>query len=230
MIASPTKIAILGTGRSGTNFFAAVLSELGKDVKHESMGSDGIASWCLVADVSDAVYGPGGAILDSSFVVGHQVRHPLKTIGSLTTFNRVSWRYISDHSPELPRRIMHRAMRHWLDWNSRASDLASHTWRLEDLKILQPSILNELGWEVNPDEWTAAYMRARHGANTGSARATNSLFNRKVGPITQWRRYKQNTRTNSISWEELSAIDAPLTQDIMDFAHALGYDLELPAL
>ena len=53
------KIAVTGTGRSGTNFFAALLSELGKDVRHEEMGADGIASWCLVADVSDAVYGPG---------------------------------------------------------------------------------------------------------------------------------------------------------------------------
>jgi hypothetical protein len=226
MTASPKKIAILGTGRSGTNFFAAVLSELGKDVKHESLGSDGIASWCLVADVEDAVYGPGGATLDPSFVVGHQVRHPLKAIGSLTTFNRSSWRFISDNSPELPRRIMHRAMKHWLDWNTRASDLASHTWKLEDLDTNQPSILNELGWDVSPEEWKAAYERARHGANTGAARSENSLFNPKVGPITQWRRYRYNSRTTPIAWEELSAIDATLTQDIKSFAHALGYDVE----
>ena len=87
----PNKIAVTGTGRSGTNFFAALLTELGKDVKHEAMGSDGIASWCLVANVEDAVYGPGGAILNDDFVVGHQVRHPLKAIGSLTTFNKSSW-------------------------------------------------------------------------------------------------------------------------------------------
>jgi hypothetical protein len=230
MSASPTKIAILGTGRSGTNFFAAVLSELGKDVKHESMGVDGIASWCLVAEVSDAVYGPGGAVLDSTFAIGHQVRHPLKAIGSLTTFNRSSWRFISNNSPELPRRIMHRAMKHWLDWNTRSADLASHTWKLEDLKTSAPDILNELGWEVSPEEWKAAYDRARHGANTGASRASNSKFNPKVGPITQWRRYRYNSRKTPLSWEELRAIDAPLSREIMDFAHALGYDIESPAL
>ena len=26
------KIAVIGTGRSGTNFFAAILSEIGKDI------------------------------------------------------------------------------------------------------------------------------------------------------------------------------------------------------
>jgi hypothetical protein len=227
MTAKPKKIAVIGTGRSGTNFFAAIVSELKKDVKHERMGADGIASWCLVADVEDAVYGPGGAILDSSFLIGHQVRHPLKVIGSLTTFNKASWNYIQANSPELPRRIMHRAMKHWLDWNTRASYLASHTWKLEDLESLQPSILSELGWEVSPDEWSAAYKRARRGANTGYSRANNSLFNPQVGPITQWRRYKYSNRKSLLNWQELSDIDAPLTIDIKAFAHSLGYDTEL---
>ena len=91
------KIAVLGTGRSGTNFFAAVLHELGHDVQHEQFGADGIASWCLVADCNDAVYGPGGGQLDPDFIVGHQLRNPLKAIGSLTTFNRSSWRFISEN-------------------------------------------------------------------------------------------------------------------------------------
>jgi len=143
------KIAVLGTGRSGTNFFAAVLHELGHDVQHEKFGADGIASWCLVADCNDAVYGPGGGQLDSNFIVGHQLRNPLKAIGSLTTFNRSSWRFISENSPaieKMPRKIMHRAMRHWLDWNARAGEKAQFVWRLEDLQNGAPEILEELGW------------------------------------------------------------------------------------
>ena len=92
------KIAVTGTGRSGTNFFAAILTELGKDVKHEAMGADGIASWCLVPNVKHAVYGPGGSALTEEFVIGHQVRNPLKTIGSLTTFNKTSWKFVNEHS------------------------------------------------------------------------------------------------------------------------------------
>lgn len=219
------KIAVIGTGRSGTNFFAAILSEIGKDIKHEAMGADGIASWCLVADVQDAVYGPGGLAIDSSYAIGHQVRNPLKTIGSLTTFNRASWRYISENSPALPSKIMHRAMVHWLDWNQRAADKASFTWRLEDLSTTQPEILTHLGWQVSPKEWTSAYARAQKGANTGNARAKNSLFNPKVGPITQWRRYVYNNRKAPVSWDELSRTDASLTREIQDFAHSLGYKI-----
>lgn len=219
------KIAVIGTGRSGTNFFAAILSEIGKDIKHEALGADGIASWCLVADVQDAVYGPGGLALDSSFTIGHQVRNPLKTIGSLTTFNRASWNYIAENSPALPSRIMHRAMVHWLDWNQRAADKAAFTWKLEDLQTTQPEILSHLGWNVSPSEWTAAYERAQKGANTGGARAKNSLFNPKVGPITQWRRYKYNSRKSPVTWSELSNLDPVLTREIQDFATSLGYEI-----
>jgi hypothetical protein len=219
------KIAVLGTGRSGTNFFAAVLAELGRDVQHEKMGADGIASWCLVADVESAVYGPGGAVLDSSFVVGHQVRNPLKAIGSLTTFNKSSWKYISENSPNLPRNITHRAMKHWLDWNIRAAERSSFTWQLETLENAQPKILNRLGWGVSNKEWQEAYARARHGANTGAARATTSLLNPKVGPVTQWRRLKYNNRKHPLSWGELEKIDTGLATEIKDFSYALGYNI-----
>jgi hypothetical protein len=219
------KIAVTGTGRSGTNFFAAVLSELGKDVKHEALGSNGIASWCLVPNVKDAVYGPGGAVLTDEFIIGHQVRNPLKTIGSLTTFNKSSWKYISENSPELPRKLMHRAMAHWLDWNKRASEMSSHTWKLEDLKKAQPEILKPLGWEVSDAQWQEAYKRARHGANSGESRASNAMFNPKVGPITQWRRFIYNNRNNPVTWDELTKIDANCTSEIQDLAKSFGYDI-----
>ena len=196
-------------------------------MRHEEMGADGVASWCLVADVKDAVYGPGGLALDSSFAIGHQVRNPLKTIGSLTTFNKASWRYIRENSPALPSKIMHRAMVHWLDWNQRAADKAAFTWRLEDIEFAQPEILEHLGWKVSPEEWALAYERARKGANTGGARAKNSLFNPKVGPITQYRRFVYDRRKSPVSWAELSRIDAGLTQEIQDFAHSFGYDITL---
>jgi hypothetical protein len=220
------RIAVIGTGRSGTNFFAAVLHELGRDVQHEKFGADGIASWCLVADCHDAVYGPGGGQLDSNFIIGHQLRNPLKTIGSLTTFNRASWRFISENSPtieKMPRRMMHRAMRHWLDWNKRAGEKASFSWRLEDLHIGAPEILKELGWDVSPEDWKAAHERAKHGANTGSARTSNAIFNSKVGPITQWRRYMHTNRSEPLSWEELHDIDSSLTSQIISYSESKGY-------
>ena len=224
------RIAVIGTGRSGTNFFAAILNELERDVQHEKFGEDGIASWCLVADCDDAVYGPGGNQLDSNFIIGHQLRHPLEAIGSLTTFNRSSWRFISENSPSIenmPRRILHRAMRHWLDWNERAGEKASFTWRLEDLKSGVPEILMELGWDVSTEDWKAAYERAKHGANTGSERTSRALFNTEVGPITQWRRYKYTKRSAPVSWEELHKIDSALTSEIMSYAASKGYSAKV---
>ncbi len=219
------KIAVTGTGRSGTYFFAAVLSALGKDVRHEEMGIDGIASWCLVADVANAVYGPGGGALNENFIIGHQVRHPLKTIGSLTTFNKTSWRYIRENSPELPKKIMHRAMAHWLDWNSRAVDIASFTWKLEDIEDTAPEILEALRWGISDEVWAEAYKKAKDGANSSATRSSTSLFNHRVGPLTQWRRLKYNNRKNPVTWDELRAIDSGLAQEIQNFAHSLGYDI-----
>jgi hypothetical protein len=220
------RIAVIGTGRSGTNFFAAVLNELGRDVQHEKFGKDGIASWCLVADCEDAVYGPGGNQLDSNFIVGHQLRNPLEAIGSLTTFNRASWSFISENSPsieKMPRGILQRAMLHWLDWNERAGEKSNFTWRLEDLKNGVPEIMEALGWDVSDEDWKDAYDRARDGANTGSARTSSALFNPKVGPITQWRRYKYTKRSAPVSWEELHNIDSALASEIMSYAAIKGY-------
>jgi hypothetical protein len=223
------KIAVIGTGRSGTNFFAAVLSELGKDVLHEKFGEEGIASWCLVPDCDKAVYGPGGNMISPEFIVGHQLRDPLKTIGSLTTFNKASWKFITSNThTAMPRKIMHRAMTHWLDWNVRAGEKAEFTWWLEDLKTQPPAILDALGWGVSNVLWDEAYTRARHGQNTGSDRSSNSMFNSKVGPITQWRRYKHTNRTTPVSWEELRKIDSALADDILQFSTSMNppYSLE----
>jgi hypothetical protein len=216
-------IAVIGTGRSGTNFFAAVLSELGKDVQHEKFGTDGITSWCLVADCDKAVYGPGGNMITSEFTIGHQLRDPLKTIGSLTTFNKASWRYIASNSSfKMPRKIMHRSMRHWLDWNVRAGEKADYAWWLESLKEEPPSVLEALDWGVSTDEWRSAYTRARHGENTSSDRSSKSIFNSKVGPITQWRRYRYTNRSNPVSWDELRYIDTGLADEIFQYASSMN--------
>jgi len=70
-----------------------------------------------------------------------------------------------------------------------------------------------------------AYSRARHGANAGEARASTSLFNPKVGPITQWRRFKYNNRKHPLSCGELEKIDPGLATEIKDLSFALGYNI-----
>ena len=220
------KIAVTGTGRSGTKYFASILQELNLDIGHEETGGDGIASWCLVADVKKAVYGPGGAVLDKDFIVGQQVRHPLQTIASLTTINKASWAFIREQTGALPRNVLHRSMVHWLDWNQRAYDMADYTWKLRTVEEEIPEIITALNVNITEAEWKDACERAKYGANTGEARATNSLLNPKVGPITQWRRYQYNKRKELLTWDELKKKDALLTQEIQDFATVLGYKIE----
>ena len=116
-------------------------------------------------------------------------------------------------------------MVHWLDWNQRASKMSSFTWKLEDLENKQPEIIKSLGWEVSEDEWREAYKSAKHGANTGSSRASSALFNPKVGPITQWRRFVYNNRKHPVTWDELSKIDPVLTKEIQNFSQQLGYKI-----
>ena len=77
--------------------------------------------------------------------------------------------------------------------------------------------------EVSAGRLVRAYKRARH-SNIGASRANNSLFNPKVGPITQWRRYVYNNRKEPVSWEELSKIDVDLL--VIKTAHSLGYEIK----
>jgi hypothetical protein len=106
---------------------------LGLDVGHEELGKDGISSWYLAVDCDTAPFGPGsrGLLFDHVF---HQVRHPLKTIASLTTLKPESWAFIAEHTEVDPSEpILRRCARYWLDWNRLTERIASYQYRIEDL-------------------------------------------------------------------------------------------------
>lgn len=171
------KLLVTGCGRSGTKYTAELLQKLGMDVRHEEMGADGIATWCMAVDSEDSPWGGGrrgirfGAIL-------HQVRHPLRVIPSLTTFTAPSWNYIAKYIPcpaEEP--IVLRAAKYWYYWNEEAEKVATWRYRIEAIENVFPEFCARAG--VKPS------LEALHNTST----LVNS---RKVRPLMKWARWILN--------------------------------------
>lgn len=98
-------ILVTGCGRTATTFTAALLSAIGLDVKHEKAGKNGMADW-------------HSAVIrqDEKTIILHQLRDPIKVMGSLTTFNPYSWDYINKFIP-MPDNLLQKCMLYWLYWN-----------------------------------------------------------------------------------------------------------------
>ena len=71
------RFLVTGSGRSGTRYTASLLGALGLDLRHESLGSEGIVSWYVAAGADEVPYGPPSSRLVFGHVF-HQVRHPLR--------------------------------------------------------------------------------------------------------------------------------------------------------
>ena len=160
---------LVGTGRSGTQHFATVCQGLGIDVGHEALGKHGISSWCLVSDLPYAPYGPARQdLVESEFIVAHQLRHPVKTIPSLMTMNKSSWAFIREDAADrvsmqwwdkAPLRV--RAMWHWLDWNQRAEHMATMHWTLEQAEGIGPQLATTFQWPKAALQWQAHWTDSR---------------------------------------------------------------------
>lgn len=145
----PPRAAVIGTGRSGTGFMAAVLKHAGLDAGHElywhahggKQGSqlDVDVSWLALPAVEGHSWnGPWtGPTL-------HVVRHPVDTARSLLATGLFSADFarnpyamharmhcaragmLADWNP------LHAAVEFWCDWNARCAAVADATVRLED--------------------------------------------------------------------------------------------------
>ena len=108
------RIIIIGTGRSGTAYTSMLLKQCGIDVGHERMGKDGVSSWYLTTKF-EAFDGLDWEDLESDpYLIGQQIRDPLKTIPSLMTFNKQSQSFIrrSGAHNVKPKNRLHDAMLH----------------------------------------------------------------------------------------------------------------------
>jgi hypothetical protein len=140
--ATEPRLAVIGTGRSGSGYLAALLNAAGVTCGHEqwwnpqgerTAGLAADSSWCAVPDLTRF-----------SGTIGHQVRNPLHTVASLTQ--------LPDHGPYAAwrERIMgplggdpfEDAVRVVVEWNAACERLTSFRWRVEDTDA---DLITELG-------------------------------------------------------------------------------------
>lgn len=128
------KFLVTGTGRCGTQFVSQYLQKKGLDVRHESMGQDGVAAWELTIRRPLYVKAPDGLPMFDRVL--HLVRHPLKVIASLQSFKPRSWKYICRNSPCMQKDpLLLRCMKHYHYWNLMGESLANRTMRVEDFSM-----------------------------------------------------------------------------------------------
>jgi len=134
------KLCIVGCTRSGTVYVTRLLQHLGLKVEHEYPGPDGCIGFNFAFDrrliVGDAtnVARPGRAGLTFDHL-WHQVRHPLKAIGSMHTHNSGTWAMIADGLcwERMPKTVIRCAARYWIELNRLAEDIADITYQIEDV-------------------------------------------------------------------------------------------------
>ena len=144
--------------RSGTKYMAELLVQLGLDVLHERVGSDGCVSWLHAADLMTRHYWDHscGWVEDCEWsLVVHQVRSPIKTVSSLETINARGWQLIEHAMPGLE----------WSDdpWIRRAEFYirfnefieskwnVGFTYRVEDIDNYWSDLCDSLGLEAAPE-------------------------------------------------------------------------------
>lgn len=141
---TPPRFAVIGTGRCGTGYTAALLKANGHNVGHEKWwraglpgqqsGLDGDVSWLALPDIETG---------DWSGSVAHIVRHPQRVVESLvgTRFFHPTERespfvqFAYTHMPGLPDNDpVEAAVEWWVQWNRRCAAVADVTLRVEDLR------------------------------------------------------------------------------------------------
>ena len=210
---------ILGTGRSGTAYTSKLLQCCGLDIGHETLCSDGISSWYLTEDTPNKNSASWGDLSNSTLVVAHQLRNPLKTIPSLMTINNDSWDFIkhSTITSTWDNRLLVRSMRHWLEWNQAAFRKAEYHWTLEGLEQeIRPFLVAALP-ELGLDVFNENVQRVSQATNSSKTRALdlNRIFS--TSPQVLLRRLRQAYIPLVLTTEKMHAADSILAREINAF-------------
>lgn len=213
------RFGVTGCARSGTGYTAMLLRAAGITCGHEgAIGPDqvlfampptwgeldGDSSWLATALL------PLGGV-----VVGHQVRHPLDVIRSLTgmrlfatpAVHREHIPYFSVIQAATPS-VMDEATepdaaaRYWVEWNRRARSHASVWWRVEDLK--------------DPTAAAAAVTGLGHARGPGEMANAISIvptdYNSRTFPFME--------RDDSVTWGD---VRPALRAEMQELAAEYGY-------
>lgn len=125
--------------------------------------------------------------------VWHLLRHPLKTIRSVSDNMPIAWWHWQEKHTRVSRdgNSVRQAARFWLDWTLRCAEQSSAAFRLEDLEEKWPAICERLGIEAKALGDVHAHQRAH-----------------PLEPLT---------------WDALRLVDAALCEEVQKLAGRYGY-------
>lgn len=191
--ARPPRFAIIGTGRSGTGYAAAIMQANGINCGHEGWfrpaddrtdGLDGDASWLAVPTIEAGTWtGP----------VAHIVRHPIHVVRSLVGIRFFHHEMADAPYPQFAREHCHQvadphldpvaaAVEWWVTWNERCARLAHVKLRVEDLTKpwAQKELGDALGVQLDPAKTATVPTdtNSRQRADTPAARIWQLLGGR----------------------------------------------------
>lgn len=162
VLARKPRFAIIGTGRSGTTFSSAHLTNAGVPVSHEryytydgprlrhpyrNWHAVGDSSWCAVPFLPDP-----------DVVAIHQVRHPYEVIKSFYNIGFFDERYFHTRQPyvNLAKRFftfsddpLQSCLRWYIEWNERCEKITPHRFQIERLADHTRDIERWLGLDVD---------------------------------------------------------------------------------
>jgi len=224
------RILITGCGRSGTRYVVALLVKHGLDVRHEDVGRDGVASWCMAVDSRSTPWGPPRRDYDFEHTF-HQVRAPLRAIPSMIGFKDRSWRYIAEWCPcPVDDPPLLRAAKYWYYWNLEAEKVSQWRYRIEDFRDVYPEFCARLGIVASQETLDALAT----DINTRSQGRLLHLYDElclKIGlypgeRIRGWLSFESREakpKSEPLTWDRLRELDAGLCESIRAKAEEYGY-------
>ena len=199
------RVLITGVGRSGTTGLNQAFAKAGFKSRHEAFGKEISIGWSLALyreypmkdnfeknQWHNYLKRHPNVTFDARI---HLVRHPLKTISSLTSIHGPSRKYIIHVTPSIAYNMskLEISMHHWHDWNRRIEKYADKRWQIETVDIQKECL----------DLWK------------DDDRCLNVMLRPKLSI---------NHRSHEMySWHNLERIDAVLTNKIKRMCVKYGY-------
>lgn len=215
-------LCVTGCPRSGTLYSANVWRRAGLDIGHEHTRGDGTVSFLFgVNDPAGYPAMPWAYPKGRCAHVGerrdyfefqcfwHQVRTPLKTIGSMAlVVPNDQWDWFRRHIPLAPPRADKRllGLELWVRWNKLCQEQAQWTYCVEDMPRLWPRMLLKLGLRPRPmpDVRKDMHRSLRWGK-----------------PFVDKEKAKN---TPDPTWSELELLSKDLVREARALAERYGYD------
>jgi hypothetical protein len=144
-------LLVIGCSRSGTGYITKILKGCGYKIGHELIKKDGASSWEMTVDHKKTPWGDSRSRYRFDHIF-HQVRHPLKVIGSVyATEHRRSFEFFQKHIPEIKPEDsrLTQCAKYWYYWNLKAEAQAEWTYRVEELDSIWGELEARLGKKLD---------------------------------------------------------------------------------